>query len=87
MTVEWMKDGDGEGDTIASRLEAVNLGQDEDGESITSCVVVPSEAPTTSTPRGKRLSANANTMLNMLRLLVLLDLPRRNGTIGPAQKA
>jgi hypothetical protein len=38
--VEWMKDGP-EGDTIYSRLEAVDVGLDEDGEAITSCVIVP----------------------------------------------
>jgi hypothetical protein len=41
-TVEWMKDG-AEGDTIASRLEPVPLGLDEDGEQISSCVIVPVE--------------------------------------------
>ena len=42
MTVEYMKDG-ATGDTICSRLERVELGTDDDGEPITSCVVVPSE--------------------------------------------
>jgi hypothetical protein len=40
MTVEYMKDGD----TIVSRLENVEVGIDDDGDAITSCVVVPSEA-------------------------------------------
>ena len=44
VTVEWMKDGEGEGDTLASRLEQVEVGNDEDGELITSCVVLLSEA-------------------------------------------
>ena len=39
-SVEWMKDGDSEGDTIASRLEQVEVGVDEDGEPITSCIVM-----------------------------------------------
>jgi hypothetical protein len=43
MTVEYMKDG-ATGDTIVSRLEKVEVGIDEDGDPITSCVVVPSEA-------------------------------------------
>jgi len=38
-TVERMKDGP-EGDTIASRLEQVEVGIDEDGDPITSCIVV-----------------------------------------------
>jgi hypothetical protein len=42
MTVEHMKDG-ATGDTIVSRLEAVKVGVDEDGDPITSCVVVPCE--------------------------------------------
>ena len=37
MTVEYMKDG-AEGDTIVSRLENVEVGIDEDGDPITSCV-------------------------------------------------
>jgi hypothetical protein len=41
-TVEWMKDGP-EGTTIASRLEQVEVGLDDDGDKITSCVVVPVE--------------------------------------------
>jgi isocitrate dehydrogenase len=39
-TVEWMKDGP-EGASIASILEDVSVGQDIDGEDITSCVVLP----------------------------------------------
>jgi hypothetical protein len=39
-----MKDGEGEGDVIASRLEKVEVGIDEDGDEITSCVLVPVEA-------------------------------------------
>lgn len=37
--VELMKDG-AQGDIIASRLEVVTVGTDEDGEAITSCIVV-----------------------------------------------
>jgi hypothetical protein len=37
--VEQMKDG-AQGDIIASRLEVVTVGTDEDGEAITSCIVV-----------------------------------------------
>ena len=38
VSVEWMKDGDSEGDMIASRLEQVEVGVDEDGDAITSCI-------------------------------------------------
>jgi hypothetical protein len=43
-TVEYMKDGE-EGEVIASRLEQVEVGQDEDGEVLTSCIVVPTDTP------------------------------------------
>ena len=42
VTVEWMKDGL-EGAEICSRLESMEVGIDEDGEPITSCVLVPAE--------------------------------------------
>ena len=40
--VEFMKDGEGSG-TIVSALESLEVGVDEDGEPITSCVVVEAE--------------------------------------------
>jgi hypothetical protein len=43
--VEWMKDGT-EGDVIGSRLQVAELGPDEDGQPITSCVIVPAESET-----------------------------------------
>ena len=48
MTVEYMKDGP-EGDRIVSRLEQIEVGEDEDGEPITSCVVVPADLELTRT--------------------------------------
>jgi hypothetical protein len=39
VTVEFMKDGP-EGETLLSRLEVVEIGQDSDGETMTSCAVV-----------------------------------------------
>jgi AAA domain len=41
-TVELMKDGP-QGDEFASRLEVVEIGIDDDGDKITSCVIVPVE--------------------------------------------
>jgi hypothetical protein len=38
VTLEYMKDGP-EGETIVSRLEQVEVGEDEDGDAITSCIV------------------------------------------------
>jgi hypothetical protein len=52
VTVEFMKDGDA-GESIASRLDRVEVGTDEDGEPITSCVVVESQA-TSSKPASRR---------------------------------
>jgi hypothetical protein len=53
-TVEHMKDGEG-GATIVSRLERVELGTDDDGDPITSCIIVPVEDAATKKPklRGK----------------------------------
>jgi hypothetical protein len=48
--VEYMKDG-AEGATVASRLEPVTVGQDEDGDEITSCIVL--EVEDTPTPKEK----------------------------------
>ena len=48
-----MKDGP-EGDTVVSKLEQVQVGIDDDGEAITSCVVRPAEESPqepTSTPK------------------------------------
>jgi AAA domain len=64
VTVECMKDGP-EGEVIASRLERVELGVDEDGDAITSCVVVPTEA-VQSEAVGPRLSHNQQTMFSIL---------------------
>ena len=70
VTVEFMKDGT-EGDSIASRLESVEIGTDEDGEPITSCVVVESEANCAKAPkRGKSLSKSAQIALKALQLAV-----------------
>lgn len=65
-TLEWMKDGP-EGEVFASALENVDVGEDDDGDNITSCVVVPVDAPPPSTgDRGPKLTANQSTMLTVL---------------------
>lgn len=63
-TVEFMKDGP-EGDKIVSRLAVVDLGSDEDGEPISSCIVEPSEQPVQS-GRAKPLSGQAGIAFRML---------------------
>jgi len=68
--VEHMKDG-AEGDVIASRLAVVEIGLDEDGDILTSCVIEPAEAPTaTKAKAGKGLTAAARVALNTLRKAV-----------------
>jgi hypothetical protein len=65
VTVEHMKDGP-EGDVIGSRLERVELGVDEDGDPITSCVIVPVEISDTRAAEGPRLTKNQQTMFSIL---------------------
>jgi hypothetical protein len=63
VSVECMKDGT-EGLTIPSRLESIEVGIDEDGELIESCIVVPSEATRAKpTKRGNALSKSAQIAL------------------------
>jgi len=63
-TVEYVKDGP-EGETFASSLEVVDVGVDDDGDPITSCIVTPATAePTTTT--GGALKPNQQTMLTIL---------------------
>jgi hypothetical protein len=57
-TVEYAKDGP-EGAVIASKLEPVELGRDQDGDPITACVVMPVEdgaapASAAKTPSGRK---------------------------------
>lgn len=62
-TVEFMKDGP-EGDVIASRIEQVTLGEDQDGDAITSCVITAVEGHVS---RRDALSATAEKVLSALR--------------------
>jgi hypothetical protein len=77
VTVEWMKDGESEGDTIASRLEVVEVGSDEDDEAITSCIVVPSEIMATTT-KPSRLANSAKIARDCL-----IDVLAREGKVPP----
>jgi hypothetical protein len=56
-TVEFMKDGP-EGETTLSKLEPVPVGVDEDGDEITSCVVVPVEGDARPAPDRKLSDRN-----------------------------
>jgi hypothetical protein len=79
--VEWMKDGDSEGDVIISKLERFELGTDEDGNEISSCVVVPSEAAAADTTDDK-LNKNQRTMFS-----ILYDAGQRGLTVEDWNKA
>jgi hypothetical protein len=63
--VEFLKDG-AAGDIIASRLEPVEVGKDEDGEIISSCVIRPAEI-SEPIPTGPKLSKNQQTMFSLLQ--------------------
>ena len=61
VTIEHMKDG-AEGAVIGSRLERVELGIDDDGDEMSSCVVVPAEAEKpvkTNLPAAAKLALRA----------------------------
>lgn len=86
VTVEFMKDGDA-GECVASCLESIEVGADEDGEPITSCVVVEAEASCAKAPkRGKRLSKSAQIALNALEkaLIEAGEVPPASNLVSPA---
>lgn len=64
VTVEFMKDGP-EGDVIASRLEIVEVGLDQHGKPITSCVVVEADSLPEQQSEAK-LSLNQQTFFAIL---------------------
>lgn len=72
-----MKDGE-EGDILASKLEKVDLGDDDDGDPISACVIVPIEGRTASA-RPKGLAADPAKALATLHE-VLDD----QGIVSPA---
>jgi hypothetical protein len=63
--VERMKDGP-EGATIVSRLEQIDVGLDEDGEPVTSCIVIPVEGKPVPDTRPKTLPKSAKIALRAL---------------------
>jgi hypothetical protein len=65
VTVQWMKDGP-EGEVLRSHLGLVELGADDDGDAITSCVVEPVEQD--HTPNGKKVKLSPYAVI-ALRLL------------------
>jgi len=63
VTVEYMKDGEA-GAVIVSRLEKVELGDDDDGDTISSCIIVPVE---TGTQTDKKVTGKTRVALDILR--------------------
>ena len=63
--VDYMKDGS-DGLELTSRLEVIEVGTDENGDPITSCIVVPVEDAKQVEPDGPRLTKNERTMLEIL---------------------
>ncbi len=60
------RDIPGKGDRIGFKLEVVNLGRTKWGKPLTSCVVIPAEAPQKQA-KGKRLSEMAGAIEELLR--------------------
>jgi AAA domain len=79
MTVEWMKDGP-EGEMIASRLEANEVGLDIDGDPITSCVVLPVETIEIRKAAPIRLTAQERRLFDILEKAVTEAGATVNGT-------
>jgi len=65
VTVECAKDGP-QGDAVLSRLEVVNVGTDEDGDPITSCVVIPIDGQPARFAGNRKLSDRQRLALNAL---------------------
>lgn len=64
-TVELMKDGP-EGESFASKLEVVEVGTDDDGDKIKSCVVEAIEGLTTRSNQPRKLTKTAKIVLAAL---------------------
>jgi AAA domain len=86
-TVELMKDGP-QGDEFASRLEVLEIGTDEDGDKITSCVVLPVEGLALQKEKPKKLPAAAAKALKALHEIIddAGTIPPREPYIPPATK-
>lgn len=65
VTVELLKDG-AAGDVLNSRLEPIDVGIDEDGETITSCVIVPVEGEVSKAQPTRKLSDRQKLALEAL---------------------
>jgi hypothetical protein len=88
-TVEWMKDGP-QGDEIISRLHQLEVGFDEDGEAITSCVIEPVEGMgrTVKAEKSARITKGAKIALDALHEAIgeLGAVPAPSNHIPPATR-
>jgi hypothetical protein len=86
-TVELMKDGP-QGEEFASRLEVVEIGLDDDGDRITSCVIVPVEGLEPQEEKPKKLPAAAAKALKALHEIIddAGIIPPHGSYIPPATK-
>lgn len=67
-TVELLKDGQ-EGETFGSTLRVVDVGEDDDSDPITSCVIEPAES-VAQAKNGTKTTGQAGVALNLLRKLI-----------------
>jgi hypothetical protein len=87
-TVELMKDGP-QGEEFASRLEVVEIGTDDDGDKITSCVIVPVEGLAPRKEKPKKLPAAAAKALKALHEIIddAGIIPPHDSYIPPGMRA
>jgi hypothetical protein len=84
--VELAKDGP-QGDVIASSLEIVTVGKDEDGEDITSCIIIPTTAVEEKARAGKWSKGLRIVHESITAALVDQGLNHKIGGDGPAVRA
>jgi hypothetical protein len=86
--VEFMKDGP-QGDEFASRLDVVEIGIDDDGDKITSCIIVPVEGLPPQKDKPKKLPAAAAKALKALHEIIgdAGTTPPHDAYIPPTTKA
>lgn len=87
-TVEWLKDGP-EGDQFISALKAVEVGLDDAGDSVSSCVVEAINEPANVAARPSRLSPSAEQARRLLHEAINTDgeVPPSNNHIPAGRHA
>ena len=79
-TLEWLKDGP-EGAEVFSKLEPVDVGTDNDGDPITSCIIVEAEGSEHETGKQSKLSPRMRRGLDVLNNCII-----ENGEPAPGTK-